>query len=291
MEFVIVTGMSGLGKSQAINALEDIGYYCVDNIPPKLIVQFAQLCTQFSVKIEKMAIVVDSRSRSMFGDLSDGIVEMKNFSDNCKIVFLDADNNVLIKRYKETRRKHPLLSPEYNTTDKALNLERKLLENIKSQADYIIDTTYLSISQLKDKIGKIFIDNVSQGMLVNCMSFGFKYGLPPEADLVFDLRCFPNPFYIEELKEKTGLDKEVREYVMKWPQVMEFQAKLLDMLDFLIPQYIEEGKRQLVIAIGCTGGKHRSVVFAELIGEHLKNRNVNVFINHRDMLKTKFSTQ
>ncbi|HAN44451.1 MAG TPA: RNase adapter RapZ [Ruminococcaceae bacterium] len=291
MEFVIVTGMSGSGKSQAINALEDIGYYCVDNIPPKLIVQFAQLCTQFSVKIEKMAIVVDSRSRSMFGDLSDGIVEMKNFSDNCKIVFLDADNNVLIKRYKETRRKHPLLSPEYNTTDKALNLERKLLENIKSQADYIIDTTYLSISQLKDKIGKIFIDNVSQGMLVNCMSFGFKYGLPPEADLVFDLRCFPNPFYIEELKEKTGLDKEVREYVMKWPQVMEFQAKLLDMLDFLIPQYIEEGKRQLVIAIGCTGGKHRSVVFAELIGEHLKNRNVNVFINHRDMLKTKFSTQ
>lgn len=285
LEFVIITGMSGAGKSRAIAAMEDIGYYCVDNIPPKLVKTFTDLCMQAHGKIQKVAIVIDARSKEIFGNIFEGIEDFVSGQNGFKILFLDCDDATLIQRYKETRRSHPLMDGEITSIEEAIAAERELLKKIRSSADYIIDTTYLSVNQLREKVVGIFLDDTKQSMLVNCMSFGFKYGLPKEADLVFDVRCLPNPFYVPELKNLTGLDAPVREYVLKWEQAQNLIPKLFDLVDYLLPLYCNEGKTQLTIAIGCTGGKHRSVVFAQLVAEHMQELQMRYTISHRDIPK------
>ncbi len=285
MDFVIVTGMSGAGKSRAVDALEDIGFYCIDNMPPKLISKFAEICLQSDGKISGVAIVTDVRGGELFQGLFDELDHLKDQEFSYKLMFLDASDAVLMRRYKETRRRHPLLDVVHGSIENALKSERLLLKPARERADYIIDTTHLSAAQLKERISNIFLDNVMTGMLINCTSFGFKYGPATEADLVFDVRCLPNPFYVDELKKQTGLDQPVRDYVMKWPQSIELLNKIVDLVDFLIPYYLDEGKSQLVIAFGCTGGKHRSVTFAEYLYKHLSDKGHKVTVNHRDILK------
>ncbi|MDD6236108.1 MAG: RNase adapter RapZ [Clostridiales bacterium] len=285
MDFVIVTGMSGAGKSRAVDALEDIGFYCIDNMPPKLISKFAEICLQSDGKISRVAIVTDVRGGELFQGLFDELDHLKDQQFSYKLLFLDASDVVLMRRYKETRRRHPLLDVVHGSIENALKSERLLLKPARERADYIIDTTHLSAAQLKERISNIFLDNVMTGMLINCTSFGFKYGPATEADLVFDVRCLPNPFYVDELKKQTGLDQPVRDYVMKWPQSVELMNKIVDLIDFLIPYYLDEGKSQLVIAFGCTGGKHRSVTFAEYLYKHLSEKGHKVTVNHRDILK------
>ncbi len=287
MDFVLITGMSGSGKSRAIAAMEDIGYYCVDNLPPKMVKSFVDLCAQADDKIDRVAIVIDARSKEIFGDLFDGLEEFVGVAGGFQTLFLDCDDSILIQRYKETRRKHPLMDQENPTVEGAISEERRLLLKIRDNADYIIDTTYLSVSQLREKVVDIFLNDKNQSMLVNCMSFGFKYGLPKEADLVFDVRCLPNPFYVPELKMKTGLEEPVREYVMQWKQTRQLVPKLLDLVDYLLPLYRDEGKTQLTIAIGCTGGKHRSVVFAQLLADHVRDQGIRCTVSHRDISKHK----
>ncbi len=287
MEIVIVTGLSGSGKSRAMDALEDIGYFCIDNIPPQLIPKIAEICSDGNNgKLSKLAIAADVRGGDLFFSLNDGLNELKNNNFTYKILFLDCLDSVLVRRYKETRRKHPLDNGEVSGTEQAIKLERELLKKVREQSDYIIDTSLISSVQLKERINNIFLGDIRKSMIVSCQSFGFKYGLPAEADLVFDVRCLPNPFYLDELKYKTGLDKEVEDYVMKWPQAQEFEKRLLDMIDYLIPLYIDEGKSQLVVAIGCTGGKHRSVVLSEHLYRHISANGITASINHRDITKS-----
>lgn len=285
MEFVIITGMSGSGKSRAIAAMEDIGYYCVDNLPPRMVGTFTDLCGQEGARVDKVALVIDARSREVFGDIFDGLKELIDSDSGFRTLFLDCDDSVLIQRYKETRRKHPLLDANDVSIEEAVREERRLLSRIHESADYIIDTTYLSVAQLREKVIGIFLDDQNQAMLVNCMSFGFKYGLPKEADLVFDVRCLPNPFYIAELKHQTGLDQPVRDYVLSWEQAQQLVPKLFDLVDYLVPLYRDEGKTQLTIAVGCTGGKHRSVVFAQLLEEHMLEQKARATVTHRDITK------
>lgn len=285
MEIIIVTGLSGSGKSRAMVALEDIGYFCIDNMPPQLIPKISEICTnEKNEKLSKIAIATDVRGGDLFYALYDGLEDLKKQNVSYKILFLDSVDAVLMNRYKETRRKHPLDDGMLGTQS-AINAERAMLRRIRESADYIIDTSFLSPAQLKERIINLFLGDKRKSMLVQCISFGFKYGLPNEADLVFDVRCLPNPFYIDELKDKTGLDKSVYDYVMKWPQSQLYEKKLVDMIDYLIPLYIDEGKSQLVIAIGCTGGKHRSVVFSENIRKHISENGINVSVNHRDVEK------
>lgn len=286
MEFVIITGISGSGKSQAINMLEDIGFFCIDNMPPQLIPRLAEICAE-NENMNKIAIVTDIRGGSMFLDLKNNIDLLKESGINVKVLFIDANHEVLRRRYKETRRKHPLLDIADGDIDKAIDAERDILQPIKDAADYSIDTSLMSTTKLRETIRNYFLEDFSDTILVSCVSFGFKYGLPAEADLVFDVRCMPNPFFVPELKEKTGLDAEVQEYVMSHEVAQVMRTKLYDMIDFLLPQYINEGKSQLVIAIGCTGGKHRSVTFAENLWKHLDEKGYNVRVLHRDISKTK----
>ena len=284
MAFVIVTGVSGAGKSRAIDALEDLGFYCADNMPPALIPKFAELCLQTDGKINDVAIVTDVRGGILFSSLFEGLDEFNKQGGNYKILFLDADDNVLMRRFKETRRKHPLTEPGGSLAD-AIALERALLRPARERADYIIDTTNLSPAQLKERITVLFLGENKTGLVVNCMSFGFKYGPPTEGDLVFDVRCFPNPFYIDNLRNLTGLDAPVKDYVFSSEQTCTFMTKLYDMIDFLLPLYVEEGKSQLIIAIGCTGGKHRSVAITEAIFRHLSDKGIRAAVNHRDIQK------
>ena len=284
MEFVIVTGLSGSGKSSAVKVLEDIGYFCIDNMPPQLIPDFAAMCNENS-SISKVAIVTDIRGGAMFFKLGESITTLHIRGLDVKVLFLEASREVLIKRYKETRRKHPLEEAFEGDISKAVDAEIDLLSEIRESAEYIVDSSLLSTGQLKEQIAGLFLDKASDGMIVSCMSFGFKYGAPGEADLVFDVRCLPNPFYLPELKEKTGLDKEVRDYVMSFEQSQQLRDKLFDLIDFLIPHYVSEGKSRLVIAFGCTGGKHRSVTFAELTAKHLKENDFKTRILHRDAKK------
>ncbi|MBC8610280.1 glmZ(sRNA)-inactivating NTPase [uncultured Ruminococcus sp.] len=285
MEMLIITGMSGAGKSRMIDTLEDIGFYCVDNMPPMLISKFAELASQSENNINKMAVVVDARSGRLFQEFYREMDLLVERGIEHKLLFLDCSNDVLMRRYKETRRKHPLFDEGTPSIEQAIQKEREMLRPARERADYVIDTTHLAPIQLKEKVTAIFLDNISTGMLINCMSFGFKYGPASEADLVFDVRCLPNPFYIKELKFKTGITSEVQEYVMSWPQSQELLKKLIDLIDFLIPLYVAEGKSQLVIAMGCTGGKHRSVTFAEMVYRHLLDQNRKVTVNHRDISK------
>ena len=284
MEFVIVTGLSGSGKSSAVKVLEDIGYFCIDNMPPQLIPDFAAMCNENN-DIQKVAIVTDIRGGTMFFKLGESITALHIRGIDVKVLFLEASREVLIKRYKETRRKHPLEEVSDGDIVKAIDAEIELLGEIRENAEYIVDSSLLSTGQLKEQIAGLFLEKASDGMIVSCMSFGFKYGAPGEADLVFDVRCLPNPFYLPELKEKTGLDKEVRDYVMSFEQSQTLRDKLFDLIDFLIPHYVSEGKSRLVIAFGCTGGKHRSVTFAEITAKHLRENDFKTRILHRDAKK------
>ena len=284
MELIIVTGLSGAGKSRAVDALEDIGYFCVDNMPPTLIPTFVTLIMSSKDKRDKVAIVADIRLGESFSELFGVLDELKNKDVNYKILFIDADNEVIMRRYQETRRKHPL-ADKFDSPSilEAINKEREILLPARQQADYIVDTSQVTSSQFKERIAKLFLDNAESSLKIYSISFGFKYGIPKEADLVFDVRCLPNPFYIPELKTHTGLEECVRSFVMKFDQAIGLQAKLFDLIDYLVPLYRTEGKSQLTIAIGCTGGKHRSVVFAEAINKHLLEKGANVSVFHRDI--------
>lgn len=285
LELLIVTGMSGAGKSQAANALEDMGFYCVDNIPPAIIPSFVDLSNRSGDELGKMAIVTDIRGGNMFTEIQGVLEDLKSRNISLKVLFLDASNEVLIRRYKENRRKHPILNSKKVSISQAVEEERKMLEQIRSMADFVVDTSYISISQLKEKISNIFFGSVATVLKIECKSFGFKYGTDTEADMVIDVRCLPNPFYIEELKNLTGLDADVREYVMKSEESKEFYNRLISFLEYAVPLYAKEGKSRFVIAFGCTGGKHRSVTFAQLVSEHLKEKSYDCITVHRDIQK------
>ena len=283
MKFLIVTGLSGSGKSGAVNALEDIGYYCIDNIPPQLIPKFADICMQSNGQMDKVAIVTDIRGGDMFYQLDGGLEYLRHSGPDVKILFLDALDDVLIKRYKETRRRHPLDEQCHGSLLSAITKERSVLSGIREAADYYIDTSDMTMAQLRDTVTDLFMDNPDDRMAVKVMSFGFKYGMCREADIVLDVRCLPNPYYIPELKKHTGLESCVRDYVMSFEQSKELEKKLRDLIDFLLPLYRHEGKTSLVIAFGCTGGKHRSVTFAENMHTYLEEKGVRTRVTHRDI--------
>lgn len=285
MRFIIVTGMSGAGKSTVLRFLEDMGFFCVDNMPPGLIPKFIDLCRVPSNEIENVALGIDIRGGKMFNQLTDVLNEIMNEGRKVEILFLDCKAEVLLKRYKETRRNHPLLAKGERIAQGIMR-ERELLWDIKNKADYIIDTSHLLTRELRSQLGELILDNKNfESLMISVISFGFKYGIPTDCDLVFDVRFIPNPFYIAELKALTGNDVAVRDYVMKWDESVEFSKKVFDLLQFLIPNYIKEGKNQLVIGIGCTGGKHRSVTLANELYNNLKNASHSVVISHRDIDK------
>ena len=284
MEFAVITGMSGAGKSQTIKYMEDMGFYCVDNMPPTLFTKFAQICSSSDSTITKVAFAIDTRGGVLFSELVECIEDFEKNIGVLSLVFLDAETETLVKRYKETRRMHPL-AKNSNLID-GIEQEREMLADIKKKADFVIDTSELKPKELRDRLKDIFLeDSENESMQVSVMSFGFKYGIPIDADLVFDVRFLPNPFYIPELKEKTGLDREVSDYVKSSSVTSEFLTKLIDMMAFLIPHYVEEGKSNLVVAIGCTGGKHRSVTVAGELYSYLVSKGINSDINHRDINK------
>jgi len=284
MEFVIVTGLSGAGRSQTVKVLEDIGFYSIDNLPPSLLPQFADLIIQSNSNIKKVAFVIDIRGGEFLEDLFDNLEVIKKRGHSYRIIFLDATDEVIIKRYKEQRRPHPLC--EGGRVINGIEKERLKLSHIKSKANHIIDTSNYTLSMLKEIIRDIVVGNDSANKLsISVLSFGFKHGMPLDADLVFDVRFLPNPYYIESLKPLTGNDKAIRDYVMQWEESKIFKSKLVDLIDFLIPQYQKEGKVQLVIAIGCTGGKHRSVTLANELYDYLKINKHRAVINHRDCYK------
>lgn len=284
MELIIITGLSGSGKTRTVNALEDIGFFCVDNMPPKLISKFAEIGMQSNGSLGRMAVVTDIRGGGLFAGLFEELEIIKKKDLRYKFLFLDASDDVLIRRFKETRRQHPLMGIGACTSiSDAIHKEREILRAARERADYIIDTSFLSAAQLKERICQLFLDSNISGMMINCMSFGFKYGEPTYADLVFDVRCLPNPFYIDDLRNKTGMDQAVRDYVFSSSDSTTLMDKLKDLLDFLVPLYRNEGKSQLTIAFGCTGGKHRSVTFAELFYHYLAEQGNHVSVNHRDI--------
>lgn len=281
MQFTIVTGMSGSGKTRVIRYLEDIGYFCIDNMPPALIPKFSEMLSSANGGFENVAFVVDVRVGDMINELMERITVLKETGCDVRILFLNADDETLVKRYKETRRAHPVYSSDGLLS--SIRKEREILERLLENADYIIDTTGMSNSELIDEVKGIYCRGKGPGIKINVMAFGFKYGIPMDADLVFDVRCFPNPFYIEELKNQTGNDEEVQEYVMNSPSASDFFEKLKDMMRLLVPLYEKEGKISLTIAMGCTGGKHRSVTMANKLGEYLKELKYTVDISCRDL--------
>ena len=287
MEFFIVTGLSGAGKTNALHAMEDVGFYCVDNLPPLLLDTFYDLCEKSTDRrMKKVAVVADARSGEMFAEMSDVLSRIRLDGKHFKVIYLDCKRDVLLTRYKATRRKHPLLGElATGSVEDAVGLEYELMKGIKENADYIVDTTYLSPQQLKERVTGIFTGDSGESLLITFVSFGFKYGIPLEADLVFDVRCLPNPFYVAELKPRTGLDEEVCEYIMGFDESHELLSRMIDYLEFTIPLYRREGKSELVVGIGCTGGKHRSVTMARLLNAHLIEHNNKAAIHHRDIWK------
>lgn len=281
-KLVIITGMSGAGKTIAVQSLEDLGFFCVDNLPPVLIPKFAELIVQSMGKIGKVALVIDLRGREFFTALQESLRYIhENYTLSYEILFLDATDATLVQRYKESRRRHPL-APEGAPLE-GIGLERKLLEELKGLATQVIDTSSLKPVQLKERIISRFTNLETNRISINVISFGFKYGVPIDADLIFDVRFLPNPHYVEQLRPQTGQDPDVYDYVMKWSETQEFLTKLLDMLNFLMPQYKKEGKSQVVVGIGCTGGKHRSVAITEYLGKVLANSETEaVRLSHRD---------
>jgi UPF0042 nucleotide-binding protein len=286
-KLVIITGMSGAGKTIAVQSLEDLGFFCVDNLPPVLIPKFAELIDQSNGKIGKVALVIDLRGREFFTALSESLALIKeNSTISYEILFLDATDEVLVQRYKESRRRHPL-APDGLPLEGIRN-ERRLLEDLKGSASQVIDTSNLKPVRLKERIVNHFTNHDRRSLSINVTSFGFKYGIPIDADLIYDVRFLPNPHYVEHLRPNTGQNPDVYDYVMKWPETQQFLAKLLDMLQFLIPLYAKEGKSQVVIGIGCTGGKHRSVAIAEYLGRMLGSSDTErVRVSHRDSERDK----
>lgn len=289
MALVIVTGMSGAGKTKAINTLEDLGYYCVDNLPPRFLVNFADLYGMTeSHESKKIATVVDVRGKDRFPEFFEAMEELREKAYPYKVLFLDAEDTVLCNRFKETRRVHPLIDENTTTIEDAISKERELLQSAKAISDFVIDTSSLLPSELRERITTILEGaRVTTGLQLQITSFGYKHGLPKEADLVFDVRFLPNPFYIPELKSHNGTEPCIRDYVMGFKESRKFRNKLFDLVDYLLPLYKKEGKSQLVIAFGCTGGKHRSVLFAELLREHLEDKGWHIITNHRDIEKTR----
>lgn len=284
MQFIIVTGMSGAGKSTVLKCLEDNDFYCVDNLPPVLLPEFIKVCATAASHIEKAAFGIDIRVGSMFDDLFAVLENLKNSGHTCSVIFLDSDTEILIKRYKETRRSHPLAKNERISV--GIEKERELLKAVKKKADYVLDTSYFLTRTLKEKIYEIYLEQKEfRNLMINIISFGFKYGIPEDSDTIFDVRFMPNPFYVDELKALTGLDQSVKEFVLSSEGCEQFLEKTIGLLDFLIPRYVSEGKNKLVIGIGCTGGKHRSVCLACMIYEHLLKIGQSVIINHRDIEK------
>lgn len=281
IRFVIITGFSGAGKSETIKCFEDLGYFCVDNLPPVLIPKFAELCAQSDGRINRIALVSDIRGGSFFDDVFEALETLEQNGFTYEIVFLEAREEVLIRRFKESRRKHPLSNT--GSISDGIRAERQRLEQIRGKSSMIIDTSDLNARGLRDLINRNY-ENLPQQekMLITVISFGFKKGLPLDADLVFDVRFLPNPFYVESLKELDGNREEVANYVLKWPMTARFLTKLYDFIDFLAPQYVKEGKANLIIGIGCTGGRHRSVTIANKLGEYLRTRGYLVAVDHRD---------
>ena len=283
MRFVVVTGMSGGGKSTVLKMLEDAGFYCVDNLPISLVEKFVELISMPNSEVSKVALGLDVRSDQSFQDATRILEQLKQRGYNFEILYMEADENVLIKRYKESRRIHPLALD--GRVEDGVRRERKVLENVRKSADYVIDTTHLLTRELKEELDRIFVENGEyNSLMVTVMSFGFKHGIPVDADLVFDVRFLPNPFYIDQLKSKTGNDREVQDYVLSFDEAGTFMEKLVDMIQFLIPNYVKEGKYSLVIGIGCTGGKHRSVTLANELYKRMKDKGTyGIKLYHRDL--------
>ncbi len=282
--FVLITGFSGAGKSVALHCFEDMGFFSMDNLPPALIPKFAELCTQSEGKINRVALVCDIRGGELFDGLFEAMDTLEEMGFDPEILFLEASEDILIRRFKETRRRHPL--SQRGTILDAIREEKVLLEAIKGKADIILDTSDLALSDLKEKIYRLYSPGQwEKNIMISVISFGYRYGIPLDADLVFDVRFLPNPHYVESIKMLTGNDEEVREYLWKWSITHRFFQKLEDLMDFLVPCYIKEGKPHLVVAIGCTGGKHRSVALANRMAEVLDGKNLQVKTEHRDLHK------
>ena len=285
MEFLIITGLSGAGKTRAADVLEDLDYYCVDNMPVALMTRFAELCLDTRGRYEKVALVTDIRDREGFGELPNTIEELRKMECDVRILYMDADVPTLVRRYKESRRPHPLAEMGMSTED-AVHREEELLAPIKRSADYVVNSSSMTLGVLQNRLFSLFAgEGRKRGLDVTVMSFGFKHGIPLDADLVFDARFLPNPFYVDELRPLSGLDRSVAEFVFSHPQTRSFLEKLEDMISFLLPYYIEEGKLTLTIAIGCTGGRHRSVALASALHKHLVANNVSSVNINRDIDK------
>lgn len=287
MEFVIISGMSGAGKTSALHIMEDIGYYCVDNIPTSLLQTLYKLCKDSSDKaMKRVAVVVDVRGNGDYEVMYDDLENFKKNNEGVSILYIDAKVDSLIVRYKETRRRHPLTERlKDGSVAAAVKEEQRLLVPVKTLADYSIDTTFMSIKQLRERIISMFLENSSNSIMITFMSFGFKYGIPLESDLIIDVRCLPNPFYIAELKKHTGLEKCIQDYVLDSEETQEFVKRLIDWLDYSLPLYLKEGKSELVVGIGCTGGKHRSVTIAELLDNYFMEKGYKCIVQHRDVKK------
>lgn len=286
MDFVIVSGLSGAGKSKTVSFLEDIGYYCVDNLPASLIPKFAELCMAGTGRYDKVAVVTDVRGGQTFDGLFDALEELHAMHCEYKILFVEASTETIIKRYKETRRSHPL-ARSGRPLDELVAQERSVLEPVRKRAEYIIDTTALSAAKLRGEVLRLFgAEDASTSMSVSVISFGFKYGIPIEADLVFDVRFLPNPYYLAELRTQTGLDEGVRNFLFGYQQTLDFMNKVEDLIAFLLPHYVEEGKTALVIAVGCTGGQHRSVAITRALAEFIRQKGYSAAENHRDMTRS-----
>ncbi len=281
-DIVFLTGVSGAGKSTAMSFMEDIGYYCIDNLPAELVSTFMDLMDK-SEKYNKIAIVIDVRSKGVFTEFTKTIDKLKIDDDSVKLIYLDIKNHIALKRYKLTRRKHPFADKFSGSIEDALNYEKEVLAPVRLRSDFVIDTSDLTSNQLRNRLTQILLGDDKQVMNIHVMSFGFKHGIPTDADFVLDVRCLPNPYWVESLREKTGLDKEVWDYVFSFEEAEVLLEKLINLLDYLNPLYIKEGKSQMVVAIGCTGGNHRSVVIAEALAKHFSRHWDNVTTNHRDI--------
>lgn len=289
VRLVIITGMSGAGKTQVVRTMEDLGYFCVDNLPPMLISKFAELCSQSAGRVNKVGLVVDIRGREFFDTLIQALEELEKQGHRYEMLFLEASDETLIRRYKETRRRHPLAP--HGRISEGITRERERIEHVRGRATQIIDTSELTTANLREKVTGLFTsDHEQQRMNITVVSFGFKYGIPLDVDMVFDVRFLPNPFYVESLRRKSGEVAEVGDYIWKWPITQQFMEKVTGFVDFLVPNYIKEGKSQLIIAIGCTGGLHRSVFVARKIYEGLRNKGYKVNLDHRDIVKNNVIT-
>lgn len=286
MELLIVTGLSGAGKSVAMHALEDIGYFCIDNIPAGLLSRLVDFAQQSETLLQKVAVGLDVRSARSSRELIQALGELDRQQAEFQVLFLDASDEVLQRRYKETRRRHPMSISEGLSTTEALARERQILRPLYEHANYILDTSLLSPAQNKQRICALFLNNRQHSMALTVLSFGFKYGTPKEADIIWDVRCLPNPYYVPELKEKTGLDQEVVDYVMASEASRQLLTKLQELLALTLPLYVKEGKSQLTIAIGCTGGKHRSITFARLLADYCEKLGYAPVVQHRDANRT-----